>query len=166
MGEYFKVKNSPDYWLTELSGLPFGINNQWYPVPGPEFIYREMVHGGTSCNTAAGARVRAFWRKWGIQDVVTKGYWDKKCPVRTGEKDVLASVFSKKDKALIVLASWAKEPKQIMLDIKWDELGMNPSEALLIAPEIELIQEYHVFDPQKPVPVATGEGWILSLEKN
>ena len=42
-GEVFWFDGPEGYWMTNLAGLPFGIDNQFYPVPGPDYIVRAML---------------------------------------------------------------------------------------------------------------------------
>ncbi len=35
VGEVFCFDGPEGYWMTNLAGLPFGIDNQFYPVPSP-----------------------------------------------------------------------------------------------------------------------------------
>ena len=43
-GEVFWYDGPEGYWMTNLAGLPFGIDNQFYPVPGPDYPFRVMLY--------------------------------------------------------------------------------------------------------------------------
>ena len=111
-----------------------------------------------------GGDPRAVWKAWdefGIQDSKMIGYWEKGCPVGTGRDDILATVYVKKDKALISLASWAREPVEVRLSVAWDKLGINPGD--LRAPKIEGFQEERRFSPTELIPTPKGKGWLLTV---
>ena len=87
------------------------------------------------------------------------GYWEAECPVKTDNKDILATVYTKKDKALISIASWAKEPVNCRLMIDWKKLGLNTSD--LHAPAIKRFQDEKTFAPDAEIPVEPAKGWLL-----
>ena len=45
-GEYFEYDLGPDYWLTEVSGLPFGLTSEMLQDGGHP--YRGMLYGMTT----------------------------------------------------------------------------------------------------------------------
>lgn len=91
------------------------------------------------------------------------GYWDPKCPVKTGRNYVLATVYRKKDKSLIAMASWSEEQVQCNLEMDWAALGLEPSEVRLNAPALESYQTEAVFRPGQPISVPEAGGWLLVL---
>ena len=161
-GEGFDYGEKPDYWLIEVAGLPFGL---WGEMLGAGNPWRGMLYGMSS-RLGWGGDPRAIWKAWdefGIQDSKMIGYWEKGCPVSTGRDDILATVYVKKDKALISLASWAREPVEVRLSIAWDKLGINPGD--LRAPKIEGFQEERRFSPTELIPTPKGKGWLLLVGK-
>jgi hypothetical protein len=82
-------------------------------------------------------------------------------PVKTGRGDVPATVYVKKGRALISIASWAKDPVEVRLDIDWKRLGIDPEKAKLAAPPIESFQDAAVFKPGDAISVRPGKGWLL-----
>ena len=109
-GEAFNYEDgSPEYWLTEISGIPFGLYGEM--LEGGGNPWRGMLYGMSSrLGWWAGADPRPIWKLWddfGIAGADMIGYWDPGCPVRTDCKDVLATVYRRKGRSLIALASWA-----------------------------------------------------------
>ena len=45
-GEYFKYEKSPEYWLTDVSGIPFGMMSEMLQDGGNP--YRGMLYGMTA----------------------------------------------------------------------------------------------------------------------
>jgi hypothetical protein len=164
-GEYFDYDYPPDFWLVEVSGIPFGLMGEM--LQGGGNAWRGMLYGMTARLPWAGnpAPMWEFWDYFGLEDAEMVGYWASSCPVKSDHKDILVTTYSKKDKVLISLASWAKEKTDCRLLIDWRALGLKPAKAQLVAPLIEEFQESAVFGIDDPIPVEPGKGWLLILSK-
>ncbi|HET7603411.1 MAG TPA: glycoside hydrolase domain-containing protein, partial [Gemmatimonadales bacterium] len=66
-------------------------------------------------------------------------------------------------KALIAVASWAKDTVPVTLRLDWKRLGVPKSGATLVAHLIEKFQGPAEFKPGDAIPVAPGKGWLLEL---
>ena len=165
-GEYFDYEGSPaDYWLVEISGIPFGLMGEMLQDGGNP--WRGMVYGMTNRLPWSGHDPSRLWKVWdafGIGDARMIGYWADDCPVRTNNPAVVATVFKKNGRAMISVASWAKVPVMARLKIDWKALGLDPKTAKLRAPEIPDFQFAAEFNPGDPIPFEVGKGWILILE--
>ncbi len=160
-GEGFDYDESPDYWLVEISGIPFGLFGEMLQNNGNP--WRGMIYGMTN-RLGWGGDPRNIWKLWdefGIQDAQMIGYWDKNCPVRADDENVLATVYRRVGKSLISLASWAKESTNCRLDINWETLGLDEKESILYAPAIEGFQPSAIFKPSDKIPIEPGRGWLL-----
>jgi hypothetical protein len=164
-GEYFDYDSSPDFWLVEVSGIPFGLMGEM--LQGGGNPWRGMVYGMTSRLPWAGnpSHLWKIWDDFGIQESEMVGYWVSSCPVKTDNKDILATAYVKKDKVLISIASWAKERVNIRLQIDWNALGLNAKKARLSAPFIKDFQGLAVFKPTDRIPVEPGKGWLFILSE-
>lgn len=163
-GEYFDYNAHPDYWLIEMSGIPFGLMGEMLQDGGNP--YRGMVYGMTARLPWAGDPT-AIWQVWddfGIEDSRMVGYWVPSCPVKTGHPGLLATVYLKKGKALVALASWVKEDVKCKLAIDWQRLQIDPAKAHILAPPVKDFQEKAVFKPGDPIPVGPGKGWLLTIK--
>jgi len=165
-GEYFDYQGSPaDYWLVEVSGIPFGLMGEMLQDGGNP--WRGMVYGMTNRLPWSGNDPSRLWKVWdgfGIGDARMIGYWADDCPVRTDDPEVAATVFQKKRKAMISVASWAKIPVRARLKIDWQALGIDPKTAKLRAPEIPDFQFAAEFAPGEAIPFEVGKGWIIIVE--
>lgn len=164
-GEGFDYNESPDYWLVEVSGIPYGLFGEM--LHGGGNPWRGMLYGMTN-RLGWGGDPRHIWKLWddfGIQNAKMIGYWDSSCPVRTNHKDVLATAYVGKGKTLVALASWAKEPVRCAIDINLGILGLDPEKTTLYAPPIPGIQPEAVFKPAEPLPVLPGRGWMLIVDQ-
>lgn len=166
-GEYFDYeKNKPDFFLTEVSGIPFGLMGEM--LQGGGNPWRGMIYGMTNrMPWSDNADPRPIWKLWddfGIKGSDMIGYWSEKCPVKTNNDKVLATVYKKNGTALISVASWAEEDVNIKLNIDWDKLGIDSSKATLVAPAINNFQSARKFSVYDALPVAKGKGWLLILK--
>jgi len=166
-GEYFDYeKSGPDFFLTEVSGIPFGLMGEMLQDGGN--AWRGMIYGMTNrMPWSEKADPRPLWKLWddfGMKESEMIGYWSESCPVRTSNSHVLATVYKKKKATLISIASWASEDVQVKLRIDWQKLGIDPTTASLVAPEIKNFQEGRIVAINEELPIAKGKGWLLIVK--
>lgn len=167
-GEYFDYEhNSPDFFLTEVSGIPFGLMGEM--LQGGGNPWRGMVYGMTNrMPWSDNADPRPIWQLWddfGIVGSQMIGYWVSDNPVRTDNSNVLATVYQKPGKALVAIGSWASEDTIIHLKIDWKQLGINPAKATITAPYVRNFQESKIFSASDAIPVKKNEGWMLVISE-
>lgn len=164
-GEGYDYNRSPDYWLVEVSGIPFGLYGEM--LHGNGNPWRGMIYGMTA-RYYSGADPKHIWKLWddfGIKDAKMIGYWSPDCPVRTDRQGVLATVYRRDGRALISLASWEKDPVRVRLAIDWKSLGIDPAKSRLTAPAISGFQDAASFEPSDEIPVEPGRGWLLIADE-
>jgi hypothetical protein len=164
-GEYFDYDSSPDYWLVEISGIPFGLMGEMLQDGGNP--WRGMIYGMTSRLPWAGDP-RPIWKVWdefGIKESEMIGYWSPACPINTDSIDVPATVFIMGKTVLVALASWAPNQIDIRLNIDWKKMDIDPVRTVLRAPDIQNFQKAALFLPTDKVPMDPGKGWLLILEE-
>jgi len=163
-GEYFEYDRDPDYWLTEVSGLPFGLMGEMLQDGGHP--YRGLIYGMTTRIYGA-VDPRPIWQMmdaFGIADSRMLGPWLDTPPVRTDHDRILATAYVRDDAMLIVLASWTDEDAAVRLTLDRSALGLTDSVALtLVAPEVEGLQPAATLDVTAPIPVSGGQGSYLLL---
>ena len=165
-GEYFDYEhNSPDFFLTEVSGIPFGLMGEM--LQGGGNPWRGMVYGMTNrMPWSDNADPRPIWKAWdafGMQGTQMIGYWSPSCPVTTGRADIPATVYRKKGAVMVALASWAPEDTVVRLNIDWQRLGIDPAHATMEAPAIDNFQPACHFAPGEAIPVEKGKGRMLII---
>jgi len=164
IGEGRNYDEPPDHWMVEISGIPFGLFGEM--LQGGGNPWRGMLYGMTNRLPWSGDP-RLIWKLWddfGIQESDMLGYWASDCPVKTDQKNVLATVYRKKGKALVCLASWEKVAVNCRLKIDWKALGLDPHPANLYAPTIEHLQNSKQLKPTDPLLVEPRKGWMLILD--
>ncbi|HWB24748.1 MAG TPA: glycoside hydrolase domain-containing protein [Chitinophagaceae bacterium] len=167
-GEYFDYENNdPGFFLTEVSGIPFGLMGEM--LQGDGNLWRGMIYGMTNrLGWSAKSDPRPIWKLWneiGMHGIEMIGYWSSHCPVKTSNDKVLATVYKKKDLALISIASWADTDVNVQLNIDWKALGIEENKATIIAPAIENFQPGKTFIKDEKIPVKKNEGWLIVVKE-
>ena len=167
-GEYFDYeKNDPGFFLTEVSGIPFGLMGEM--LQGDGNPWRGMVYGMTSrLGWSDKSDPRPIWNLWngiGMKGTAMIGYWSSHCPVKTNNDKVLVTVYKKKGFALLSLASWADTTAQVKLQIDWNALGISENTASITAPEIINFQPPHSFEKDEMITVEKNKGWLLIVRE-
>jgi hypothetical protein len=167
-GEYFDYeKNSPDFFLTEVSGIPFGLMGEM--LQGGGNPWRGMIYGMTNrMPWSDNADPRPIWKAWddfGMPGTKMIGYWVDNNPVKTNNAEVLATIYKKNKSALVSIASWAKDDVNIKLLIDWKALGIDATKATITAPEIKNFQSAASFQPGQDIKVKKGKGWLLVIKE-
>ena len=165
LGEGFDASRvSPEFWLVEMSGLPFGLMSEMLDGANP---WRGMVFGETARLPWSGDP-RGMWKVWddfGIQGTEMLPFFLKDCPVQSDHTNVLATVYRKPGRSFVALGSWAKDEVQVNLRINWPALGLDLARARLYAPSIPNMQTERRWKPGEPISVAPGRGWFLVLDE-
>lgn len=166
-GEYFDYDMPPQFYLVEISGIPWGTMGEMLQDGGNK--WRGMLYGMTArMPWSEGVDNRPLWKLWdefGIENSEMIGYWVKDCPVRTGNNKTLATVYLKKgEKALISLATWNDSDDAVNLSIDWNALGLDPGKVKLHAPALDLFQDEATWKVGDPVTIPKGKGLLILVE--
>jgi len=108
-GELYDYDRAPDYWLVEISGIPFGLTSEMLNYENGGNPYRGMIYGMSGRQHPSAPAMWKFWDTFGIREAEMLGYWSPKCPVRTNAPGVLATAYRKPGSAAIALAHWPSE---------------------------------------------------------
>jgi hypothetical protein len=164
IGEGFNAGGAaPDFWLVEMSGLPFGLMGEMLDGANP---WKGLVFGETARLGWSGDP-RSIWKAWddyGIRGTEFLPYFAQTV-VRTGRDDVLATVYRGRGRSLLALASWAGQPVAVTPEIAWTDLGLDATKASLYAPSIAGVQSESLWKPGEAIEVMPGRGWFLVLDE-
>lgn len=160
IGEGFDYDESPDYWLTEVSGIPYGVMSEMMDAGNK---YRGLLFGITSrlgweTNPESPSEIWKAFDKFGLCDAEFIGWWDKKNPISTGLDDALASGYFVGDEIYIAVANFSKEERTVDLRV------MGYKNASFFAPEINDFQSEETFG--RKIVLSGGKGKFLRLIKN
>ncbi|MGW8281683.1 MAG: glycoside hydrolase domain-containing protein [Gemmatimonadota bacterium] len=158
-GEYFEYDLGPDYWMTEVSGLPFGLMGEMLQDGGHP--YRGLVYGMTArkYGDVDPRPVWAMMSEFGIAESRMLGYWLDDAPVRSDRPGVLATTYAREDGVLIALGSWAESDEVVDLSVDLEALGLGP-DIRAFAPAVEGLQAEAEVD-LSAVRVPAGQGLFL-----
>ena len=161
IGEGYDFENtSPEYWLVEMTGIPFGLTGEMLG-PGGGNPWKGMTFG-MSCRMGwqQGGDPTALWKAWdemGLTGANMKGWWESDCGVSTGRENVKATLFENGSRRFIAVASWEKEDTEISLATDFPVKTLR-------ARFIEGFQREARFDISKAIPVSAGRGYLLEVE--
>lgn len=166
-GERFKYNQMrPDEWFVTFSGIPFGQMSEMLQDGGNRYL--GMVYGATarhSYGQFSPAPVWALWKSFGITEANMLGYWDNDCPVRSSYPDVKVTAYVKPQETLLAIGNFDMKDQTIRLDYNWEALGIDPSKAILYAPEIVDFQQEQTFGINENIPVGSKKGWLLIVKE-
>ena len=163
-GEYFDYDADPDYWMTEVAGLPFGITGEMLEKGGHPF--RGMVYGMTT-RVYGNYDPSDLWHlfdDFGIADSRMKGYWINDNPIKTNHRNIKTTTYLKDDKVLIAIGSWSDKDEYVTLNIDWEKLGLNKDNMKMYSPEVDFMQAEQAFTIGQRVKIPKSDGLILVIE--
>jgi hypothetical protein len=163
-GEYFEYDRDQDYWLTEVSGLPFGLMGEMLQDGGHP--YRGMLYGMTS-RKYGNVDPRPIWKmmnEFGIAESRMLGYWVDDAPVTTDNPRVLATTYVRADGVLIALASWSERDETVQLTVDPATLDMA-SGRRVFAPAVEGLQDEAEVD-LSAVTIPANQGLFIRVRSN
>ena len=162
IGEGFGADNPADFWLVEMSGIPFGLLSETLDARNP---FRGMIFGMLPRLPWSGdpTPLWKLWDEFGMKDASMSGYWDPRCPVRTDNADLPATVYTNGKRALVVIANWTDLPQQAKITVDEEALGFRPTRFTL--PEIRNIQWGGTLDNLKQCEIMGRSGLIILLEQ-
>lgn len=163
LGEGFTAQNSPDFWLVEMSGIPFGLVSETLDAHN---LYRGMVFGMLPRLGWSGNPVPLWhlWDHFGMGEARIVGWWNDERIVEIDDEQILATVYLQSDRALIAVANWSDNDKKVTLHLDMNRLGFVP--ARISVPSIEGLQAGKSgCRLSEPISVSGKSGLILLLEK-
>ncbi len=143
LGEAYQYSKSPDYYLIEISGIPFGVTNEMLNYENGGNPWRGMVYGMSGRFLPDVTAMWRFWDRFGIQDAEMLGYWNPACPVTTNLDAVKATCYRKSDEALIAVAHW---PADTGAGVRRAEIPLLPSLETMARDGAELTGFYDYTD--------------------
>lgn len=163
-GEYFNYDYPPEFWLIEVSGIPYGLMGEM--LEGGGNPWRGMLYGMTGRSPRVdNGPLWKLWDSFGMQKSEMIGYWVKDNPVKTNSEKTLATVYRHMgDKTLISLATWEDTDAKVTLSIDWAKLGLDASKVTLHAPSVENFQQEASWKPGDEMVVPKGKGLLIIVK--
>ncbi|NLB55706.1 MAG: hypothetical protein GX811_08085 [Lentisphaerae bacterium] len=168
-GEAANYSREPAYWLTAVSGIPFGTPGEL--LMSNASVQRGMVFGVSqryAWMSLSSVDPSALWKWWDSFDIMNAemiGYWQDNCPVSTDNPDTKATVYLHKgNKLAIAIASWAEENVKVKLTIDWKSVGLSPEHCSVTVPEIRMFQRELNGVDLDAIEVEPEKGWLIVVE--
>jgi hypothetical protein len=166
VGEGRNYDRSPDHWLIEVSGMPFGITGQMLHRGGN--AWRGLVYGITNRAGHLGVPPTSTWKFWDdhrIKEKTLIGYWENDCPVKSSKPVVVASVYQSADELIIPVANWTSQDTEVKLSVNWKKLGFNKRHVEISIPEIDEIQVGQTQASLDKLVIPGGKGLVILVRK-
>ena len=167
-GENFDYNSMPpETWLTDVSGIPFGVMGDMLQGGGNPWL--GLLFGMTSRpfweNEGHRADPLPIWRLWdtfNIAESTMIGFWHPHCPVKTNNRDILATIFLHHgSSALIIFGNWSKQDQTIQLNVDWQTLGMDARALTIVAPFIHGMQRKRTISARQQLKIQARKGLIM-----
>lgn len=170
-GESFLYdKMSPENWLVESSGIPFGLmgdmlhagGNKWLGMQYGMTVRHPWLTDGVICDP------RFIWKVWDDFDIEKAqmiGFWEKNSPVLTTNADVKVTVYRHKGKVLLSVGNYSDVAHAIRFKINWKALGLLEEKVQLTAPKIVDFQEERATGPDGTWKLLPRKGFLIYLEE-
>tara|TARA_B100001989_G_C24551197_1_gene474944 strand:- start:2892 stop:5969 length:3078 start_codon:yes stop_codon:yes gene_type:complete len=164
-GEYFEYDLDPDYWMTEVSGIPFGLTGEMLEKGGRP--YRGLIYGMTTrvYHNYNPGNIWKLFDDFEIHKSKMIGYWVDSSPVTTDNKKIKCTIYQRDGDILITLASWSKNNEIIKLNIDWKKLGLDDKQCRLFSPEVTDLQKFKSYTIGDLIEIESNSGLILRLSK-
>jgi hypothetical protein len=163
IGEARNYNTPPDYWLTEISGIPFGLPGQMLQDGGNP--WRGMVYGMTNRAGWTGAwpdPIWHFWDRYDIRDMTMQGYWEADNPVTVDNDSVKATLYHGKKESIIAVANFGRMDQLCSLDVDPRQLGFAGG-CIFSIPGIAGYQREATLASLKHLMVPGGKGYLVVL---
>ena len=163
LGEGFNASAASwDFWLVEMSGLPFGIMSEMLdsPHPGRGLLFGETGRLGWSGDPRP---VWSIFDQFGIKETEMIPFFDPNCPIITNDQNVKTTVFRGKDHAIISMASWSAEEADIVLHIDWHKLGLDPNKCEITVPKVSGFQSEQAVEGGNRIKIKPNTGIVILI---
>lgn len=190
-GEWFNYGDNfghpgEDYWLVEISGLPFGVFNDMLGSPYPTDPYKGMVFGSWA-RYGSGETLypdyhnnTALWAFIAATDLNQSsmiGYWNASSPVRVTagsnltqaalcDKVFATSYVMPGVRTVLSVASWADADANCTLTVDYEQLGFTEVQSArarargLVAMPIDQFQPATRFPSDSELPIDSSKGYF------
>jgi hypothetical protein len=166
IGEGRNYDRSPDYWLIETVGIPFGVPSQMLQDGGNP--WRGMVFGMTNRLGWHGATPEYIWKfvdEYKIKEKDMIGFWDDATPVKTSNPEMVATFYKGDDTSIIAIANWTPKSQSGRLEIDWDKLGMDEKNVKIEIPYLKEFQEAVSLQPNQKLNIEGGKGYLIVIQE-
>jgi len=167
VGEARDYNRSSDYWLIEVSGIPFGLTSQMLNKGGNK--YRGMTFGITNrlgwYRATSPEYLWKFWDEYHIDKKEMIGFWNPTSPVKTDNPETEVSIYKGKDEVIIAVANWTSKDQKCKLKIDWKALGLSEDNITASIPAIQEFQEAKSINIKNEISMEPEKGFLIVINR-
>jgi hypothetical protein len=171
-GEGFDYQDTPpDYWLVEISGIPFGLHTDLLIYGGYGFQHRGMVYGSAdrwqpfSDPQANPLAIWQLWDQFGIDQAQFIGWWEDSVPVTSNCTDIRITSYVRNGiSTLVAVGSWSSGNEYCAMYVDWNAIGLDEASCSFNAPSLPDFQTAATFQTNEALPIQQYYGWIFLIE--
>lgn len=155
IGEGFDYGAAPDYWLIEMSGIPFGVMSEMLEADWQKANpWKGLLFGMTTrlgwCEEADPTNMWKVFDEYALSDGEIIGWWDERNEFVCDCAQVLVTEYWVNGKRYLAAANFGEEDKVFSLRLKSGE------KTCFYAPYIEKFQEEMRTDGKFALPAGKG----------
>lgn len=163
IGEGFDYDESPEFWLTEISGIPFGVMSEMMDSGNQ---YRGLLFGmtnrlGWETNESDPLNIWRIFDDYHLDKAELVGWWDDRNEVVLSNPVVRATEYRLGEEKYIAIANFSSDEQQTDIYIKGDVL--KTGEYYFYAPPIERFQREQTV--MNKIKLGGGKGMFLIMTK-
>ncbi len=155
---------TPEYYLTELSGLLFGLTTTIVNLPNP---YLGMLHGASAqagLGESDPSIIYDIWYKFGIKDAKIMGYWMDNPPIIADKSTVKITTFAKANSCLAVFYNFSDKAEKVVFGIYPEILGFSTLKKQIRIVTTSGKKVYKkVKDPDEGIMIGAKDGLIIKI---
>ena len=166
LGEGYRYEKPPDYWLIELSGIPFGLPT--HLMRGNDSIWKGMVYGSTTRSGWASPFLNHLWKFFDEYQMTTRtmiGYWDDDFPISCSHPLIKATVYHGENDIVLAVANWSGNEETTAIDVDLNKFGLSEGKFKAFVPEIPDFQDEQTSIDMKTITIPGHKGVLIVLEK-
>ena len=160
IGEGFDYDETPDYYLTEISGIPYGVMSEMMDAGNK---YRGLLFGmtnrlGWETNPESPTEIWRLFDRFDLGNSEMVGWWDSRNAVKTGNPRVPATEYIVGNRRFIAIANFSDKDEKVELKVADKEIKE------FYAPSIKDFQDENTYD--NAFVLKGGKGLFLELKEN
>jgi hypothetical protein len=158
IGEGFDYDEPADFWLVEMSGIPFGQMSEMMNTANQ---YRGLLFGMTNrlawaTNESTPEIVWKIFDRYNLGDATLTGWWDDSLKVKSSNEQILISKYTVENKIYLAVANFSNETQETEIVVE------NAPNCTLHSPYIENFQTEQSFN--RTIKLDGGKGLFLILK--
>lgn len=158
IGEGFDYDEPADFWLVEMSGIPFGQMSEMMNTANQ---YRGLLFGMTNrlaweTNKSTPEIVWEIFDRYNLGEATLTGWWDNSLKVKSSNQQILVSKYTVEDKIYLAVANFSNEIQETEIIVE------DTPNCTLHAPNIENFQTEQSFNGK--ISLDGGKGLFLILK--